>query len=92
MGAKNIGKKIVSKSAKKRFLQSYECFDKKWGRGGGKCAKQFFQKHTNSASKKCWEKNRSKKGQKTFFIFSRYSYQEMVGGKNHENIFLETHE
>jgi len=31
VGAKNIGKKIVSKYAKKRFLQSYECRDKKMG-------------------------------------------------------------
>ena len=38
--------------------------------GGTKCAKQFFQKHTNSASKKCWEKIVVKKGKKRFL----YSY------------------
>ena len=38
------------KSAKKSFLFSHEYRDQK------KRAKHFFQKHSNSASKKFWEK------------------------------------
>ena len=57
--AKNFGKKIDSKSEKTRFLYSHEYRDQKIG--GTKRAKQFFQKHKNSANKKCWEKNRRKK-------------------------------
>ena len=33
--------------------------------GGKKRAKQFFQKHTNSAFNKCWQKNRWKKVRKS---------------------------
>jgi len=51
-----LGKKSSVNIAKKRFLYSHEYRDKKMG--GKKCAKQFFQKHTNSAKKNCWEKNR----------------------------------
>jgi len=53
--AKNV-KKIVSKSAKTRFLYSHEYREQKMG---GKNAKQFFQKNSNSASKKCWDKKSS---------------------------------
>ena len=55
MPAKNVGKQIVTKSAKTLFLYSHEFRDQKMEE---KSAKQFFHKHTNSASKKCWEKNR----------------------------------
>ena len=51
---KNVGKKIVGKKCEKRFLYSHEYRDQKmWGT---KRPKQFFQKHTNSASKKDGEK------------------------------------
>ena len=63
--AKNVGKKIVGKKCEKVFLYSQEYSDQKMG--GTKRAKQFFQKHTNSGSKKCWGKNRRKKVRKTFF-------------------------
>jgi len=46
-----LGKKIVGKSAKTRFLYSHEYRDQKMG--GKERVKQFFQKHTNSATKKC---------------------------------------
>ena len=36
------------KKAKKRFLYSHEYRDQK--KGTKKCTKQFFQKHTNSAT------------------------------------------
>ena len=47
--AKNVRKKSSEKGAKKHFLKSHEYRDLKWGE---KPAKQFFQKQTNSASKK----------------------------------------
>ena len=53
-----LGKKSSEKSAKNVFLYSHEYSDQKIG--GTKRAKQFFQKHTNSASKK-WGKNRRRK-------------------------------
>ena len=57
--------------------------------GGKKRAKQFFHQHTNSASKKCWEKNRRKKCEKRFLYSHKYRYQKM-GGKTRETIFPET--
>jgi len=49
----------------KTFLHSHEYRDQKMG--GGKCAKQFFQKHKNSARIKCCEKIRRKKSEKQRF-------------------------
>jgi len=43
-----LGKKSLEKSAKTRFLYSHEYLDQRMG--GKESAKQFFQKHTNSAS------------------------------------------
>jgi len=54
--------------------------------GGKKRAKQFFQKQTNRATKKCWEKIEAKKCEKTFFLFTRIRVQKM-GGKNARNNF-----
>ena len=56
--------------------------------GGIKRAKNFFQKQTNSASKKCWGKNRRKKCEKRFFIFTEISLPKN-GGKKRETIFPE---
>ena len=47
---KKVGKKIVGKMFEKAFLYSHEYSTKKMG--GEKPAKQFFQKHTNIATKK----------------------------------------
>ena len=59
--------------------------------GGKKRAKQFFQKHTNSANKKCWLKNRRKKFEKRF-TFS-HEYRELkMGEETRETIFPETQE
>ena len=69
--AKNVGKKSSEKSAKNVFLYSHEYRDQKIG--GTKRAKQFFQKYTISARKKCLEKNSRKKVRKRFFIFTRIS-------------------
>ena len=46
-----LGNKSLEKSAKTRFLYSHEYRDQKMG--GKERAKLFFQKHNNSASKKC---------------------------------------
>ena len=63
-----LGKKSSEKCAKNVFLYSHEYRDQKIE--GTKRAKQFFQKHTNSASKKCLEKNRRKKIEKNVFFIS----------------------
>ena len=60
-----FAKKSLENSAKNFFLYSYEYHDQKMRRI--KCAKQFSQKHTTSASKKCLEKNRRKNVRKSFF-------------------------
>jgi len=53
--AKNVVKKTLEKSAKNVLLYSHEYrAEKMWGK---KRAKQFFQKHSNNAVKKCWKKN-----------------------------------
>jgi len=57
--------------------------------GGGKRAKQFFQKHTNSESKK-WEKNVGKKWENLFYIHTNVVTK--YGGKNARNNFSETQE
>ena len=64
MRSKNVGKKSSEKSAEVVFIYSHEYRDQKMA--GKKRAKQFFQKHKNSASKKFWEKNRRKKKPKSF--------------------------
>ena len=62
---------------------------KKWGE---KHAKQYFQKHTNSASKKVKEKIVSKKAKTRFLYSYEYRDQKMGGEKTRETIFPETHE
>ena len=90
MLSKNVGKKSSEKSAKNVFLYSHEYRDQKMG--GKKRAKQFFQKHTNSTSKKCWEENRRKKVRKTFFYIRTNIVTKKWGEKTRETIFPETHE
>ena len=61
---------------------------KKWG--GKKHAKEFFQKHTNSARKICWGKNRWKKVRKhVFYIHTNIVFKKWWG-KTRETIFPET--
>jgi len=85
-----LGKKSSEKSAKTVFLYAHEYRDQKIG--GTKRAKQFFQKHTISASKKCLEKNRQKKVRKTVFYIQTNIVTKKWGGKTRETIFPETHE
>ena len=80
-----LGKKWSEKSAKNISLYSHEYRDQKMGE---KRAKQFFQKHTNSASKKSWGKNRRKKVRKTFFYIHTNIVKKKWGGKNARNIFF----
>jgi len=85
-----LGKKSSENSAKNVFLYSHEYRDQKMG--GWKSAKQFFQKHTISASKKYLERNRRKKVRKTFFYIHTNIVSKKWGGKTRETIFPETHE
>ena len=55
-----------------------------WGK---KRAKQFFQKHTNSASKKCWEKNRLEKVRKNVFYIHTNIVTQKGGGKRAKQVF-----
>ena len=55
-----------------------------WGK---KPAKEFFQKNTNSANKKCWEKNRRKKVGKTFFFIHTIIVTKKWGGKRAKQFF-----
>ena len=56
-----------------------------------KRAKPFFQKDTNSASKKCWEKNRRNKVRKRFLIFTRISGPKNGGGGKRANQLFQKH-
>ena len=85
-----LGKISSEKSPKNVFLNSHEYRDRKIG--GTKRAKQFFQKHTISASKKCLEKNRQKKVRKMVFYIQTNIVTKKWGGKTRETIFPETHE
>ena len=58
---------------------------------GKKRAKQFFQKHTISASKKCWEKNCRIKVRKTFFLYSHEYLDQKIGGKKPAKQFFQKH-
>ena len=57
---------------------------------GGKRAKQVFQKHTNSASKTCWEKDRREKGRKNVFYIQTNNVTNKRGGKRAKQIFRNT--
>ena len=80
-----FGKKSSEKSAKYVFLYSHEYRDQKMG--GTKRSKQFFHQDTNSASKKCWEKNRRKKVRKNFFYIPTNIVTKKWGEKTRETIF-----
>ena len=82
---KNLRKNV----RKTFFLYSHEYRDQKVG--GTKRAIQFFQIHTNSASKKCGGKNRRKEERKTFFYIHTIIVTKKWGEKTRETIFPETH-
>ena len=80
-----MGKKLSYKVRKKRFLYSHEC--RHQNMAGNKRSKQFFQKHTNSASKKCWEKISSKKSAKKHFLYTHEYRDQKMRGQNERNNF-----
>ena len=80
-------KKSSGKSAKYVFLYSHEYRDQK--KRGEKSAKQFFQKHSNSASKKCWGKNRRKEVRKTFFNIHTNIVTKKWGGEKRAKQFFQ---
>ena len=55
--------------------------------GVKKRAKQFIQKHKNSAIKKCWEKNRRKSAKNVFLYSHEYRDQKMGGTKRTKQFF-----
>jgi len=75
--SKNVGKKIAGKKCEKLFLYPHEYRDEK--KGGTKRPKQFFQKHTNSASKKCCGKKTSEKSAKNFSLYSHEYRDQKMG-------------
>ena len=82
-----LGKKSSEKSEKNVLLYS----DKyRYQKMGEKRAKQFFQKHTNSAIKKCYEKIVGNKCEKLFLYSHKYRYQKM-GGKKPAKQFFQKH-
>ena len=85
--AKMLRKKSTQKREKKRFLYSHEYRDKKWE--GKKRAKEFFQKHTNSAKINVGKKS-SQKSEKNNFFSQEYRDQKICGKKTRETIFPET--
>ena len=80
-----FGKKSSEKSSKNVFLYSHDYRDQKMG--GTKRSKQFFQQDTNSARKKCWEKNRRKKMRLTFFYIHTIIVTKKWGEQNARNNF-----
>ena len=70
------GKKL-RKEVRKTIFYSYEYPDQKMVEK--KRAKQFFQKHTNSASKKCWGKNSSERSPKKSFLYSQEYRDQKMG-------------
>ena len=83
-----LGKKSSEKSAKNVFLYSHEYRDQKMG--GEKRAKQFFQEHTNSTSKK-WGQKLSEKTAKKFFLYSHEFLDQKMGGKKLAKQFFQKH-
>jgi len=75
--------------AKKLFQYSHEYRDQKMG--GEKHAKQFFQKHTNSARKICWGKKSLEKSAKTRFLYSHEYRDQKMGGKERAKQFFQNH-
>ena len=89
MRTKNVAKEIVGKKiANNVSIYTHEYRAQKMG---GKTRETIFQKHTNSAKKKL-EKNRRKKGRKTFFYIHTNIVTKKWGDKTSETIFPETHE
>ena len=79
-----LGKKSSEKSAKNVFLYSHEYRDQKMGE---KTRETIFPETLNSASKKCWGKNRRKKVRKTFFYIHTNIVTKKWGEKSAKQFF-----
>jgi len=86
--SKNVGKKTSEKSANNVSIYSHEYRDQKMG--GKKRAKQFFQKHTNSARKKVGKKIVGKSA-KNIFLYSHEYRDQKMGGKKRAKQFFQKH-
>ena len=84
-----LGKKIVAKIAKTRFLFSHEYRDVKIG--GKKARNNFPEKHEYCEQKMLGKKS-PQKSAKTRFLCSHEYRDQKVGGKMRETIIPETHE
>ena len=89
MRAKNVGKNIVSKSAKTRLLYSNEYRDQKIG---GKSRETMFPDTHEYCEQKMLGKISSQKSAKTRFLYSQEYRDQKVGGKIRETIIPETNE
>jgi len=81
--AKNVGKKTSEKVRKSVFYIRTNIVPKNWGE---KRAKQFFQKHTNSATKKVGKKSSEKSGKKRI-LYSQEYRDKKWGERNARNNF-----
>ena len=79
-----LGKKSSEKKCENVFYIHTNIVTKN---GLKKRAKQFIQKHKNSAIKKCWEKYRRKKVRKTFFYIHTNIVTKKWGEQNARNNF-----
>ena len=59
--------------------------------GGIKHAKEFFQRHTNSARKICWGTKPLEKSAKTRFLYSHEYRDQKMGGKERAKQFFQKH-
>jgi len=75
-----LGKNRRKKVRKSVFYIRKNIVTKKLGK---ETRDTFFQKHTNSATKKCWEKNRQKEFQKSVFLNKHEYRTKKLGGKKH---------
>jgi len=85
--AKNVGKKIVGKSAKKVFIFTQISLPKN---GGEKTRETIFQKHKNSAKKNVGKKIDGKICEKRFLYSHEYRDQKMLGTKRAKK-FMQKH-
>ena len=83
--AKNVGKKIVGKSAKNLFLYSHEYRDQKMG---GKNSRNNLSRNTRIVQAKNVGKKSSEKSAKNVFLYSHeYRDQKMGGEKRAKQSF-----
>ena len=84
MRAKNVGRNIVSKSAKTRFLYSHKNCDQKMAE---KNARNNFSKNKRIVRSIMLGKKSSQKSANTRFLYSHEYRDQKMGGKNARNNF-----